>query len=487
MALLAPLAGFGTAFAPFHINSASPAPNPITVFGTDLVAWYDPSDAATVTQSGGLVSQLNDKSGNGYHLTAAGTARPAYSAAGILGQLPGLYFDGSATILSKTSVTLSTTANSVYTLSELNEVSSDGSSARFFSYKPDADGNDFSSHGLALIANGGTNKHRQALIGGTAKANTNTLQSTTIQGGQVMYCGQIGRHGMVCDGADSQMFFENESSTKVAYTPAFTSPGTIGFGSRVGTGGQWKGYMGETVIVKRAITASELAQLNAWMIRAWTRVLVCEGDSITHAGPAGFGTAGQSDSGIGGFTYVSVPNLSPKAYLVNKALAGTDLWTNIGSDLWDRTAYTNLSLPTNKYGKQYILFFTFANQICGGFHAGPASTPAEYAAGFVTYATARKADGWDKIVIATALSRTDSQAGDTNRNAFNAIIANPAWSGLAANGGPIDAVADFAADPIMGVDAAPTTNPTYFTDGVHPNALGNATLEPIFTTTINAV
>jgi len=35
------------------------------------VVWYDPSDAASITSSGGAVSQLNDKSGNGRHLTQA--------------------------------------------------------------------------------------------------------------------------------------------------------------------------------------------------------------------------------------------------------------------------------------------------------------------------------------------------------------------------------------------------------------------------------
>lgn len=36
---------------------------------TGLRAWWDASDTATITQSGGLVSQWNDKSGNGFHLT----------------------------------------------------------------------------------------------------------------------------------------------------------------------------------------------------------------------------------------------------------------------------------------------------------------------------------------------------------------------------------------------------------------------------------
>lgn len=36
---------------------------------TNLLAWYDASDTTTITESGGLVSQWDDKSGNSHHLT----------------------------------------------------------------------------------------------------------------------------------------------------------------------------------------------------------------------------------------------------------------------------------------------------------------------------------------------------------------------------------------------------------------------------------
>ena len=39
--------------------------------------WLDADDASTITSSSGNVSQWNDKSGNGYHVTqATGTAQP---------------------------------------------------------------------------------------------------------------------------------------------------------------------------------------------------------------------------------------------------------------------------------------------------------------------------------------------------------------------------------------------------------------------------
>jgi hypothetical protein len=43
---------------------------------TPTIAWYDPSDLTSLTVAGGLCSQMNDKSGNGRHQTAAGANRP---------------------------------------------------------------------------------------------------------------------------------------------------------------------------------------------------------------------------------------------------------------------------------------------------------------------------------------------------------------------------------------------------------------------------
>lgn len=52
-----------------------------------LFAWYDAADAASVTLNGANISQINDKSGNGRHLTqATALNQPAYLASGINGR-----------------------------------------------------------------------------------------------------------------------------------------------------------------------------------------------------------------------------------------------------------------------------------------------------------------------------------------------------------------------------------------------------------------
>lgn len=56
--------------------------------------WLDASDSSTITESGGLVSQWDDKSGNGRHVSqASATQQPAY-VAGALSNKAVLTFDG---------------------------------------------------------------------------------------------------------------------------------------------------------------------------------------------------------------------------------------------------------------------------------------------------------------------------------------------------------------------------------------------------------
>lgn len=453
--------------------------NPITIFGTDLAAWYDPSDAISITQSGGLVSQINDKSGNNYHLTATGTARPTYSATGVLSNAGGLSFDGSANIMSAASVNIGTTAVSVLTLSETDETGANNPLVELVAYKADGDAGDYGANSniFFLVRDG-------AIESQAVSAHLANTDSIALVGPlQKLYSGVFLRMGTVFDGINHQIFIDNQGSSQVAAALSMHTPGTLSVGGRLGGTQLWKGTLGETIVVKKAVSSAERLKMNAWFTRAWSKILVCEGDSIVHEGP-GFKTLGGTFTSNFGYAYVSVPNISPKAFLDDIAIGGTDFQTNVTTCQVDRTAaYTNVRLPTEKYGKKYILYFAYSNQLCGGLHGGSAITPAAYAAAVGAWCLSQKAAGWDKIVTSTVLSRTDAQANDTNRNAYNAIITGAGWK--EANG--VDAIADFAADSIMGVDAAPTVNPTYFADTVHPGQTGHARLEPIFTATINGL
>lgn len=66
----------------------------------NLIHWIDFADSSSITTVSGLISQANDKSGNGYHL-AQGTSgnRPGYTAAGLNGRNIATFNGGPADII----------------------------------------------------------------------------------------------------------------------------------------------------------------------------------------------------------------------------------------------------------------------------------------------------------------------------------------------------------------------------------------------------
>lgn len=83
-AVIARPAAAGGSFSPLDLSPA---------------AWYDASDSATITESGGLISAWNDKSGNANHLAqATGANQPTYTSAGQNGKNV-VTFDGTSDIM----------------------------------------------------------------------------------------------------------------------------------------------------------------------------------------------------------------------------------------------------------------------------------------------------------------------------------------------------------------------------------------------------
>lgn len=86
------------------IGPVSPVSAPTDISG--CVGWWDASDSGSITQSGGLVSQWSDKSGNGKHATASGSSRPTYT--GSQNGRSVIAFDGVANRMNTTLVDSST-------------------------------------------------------------------------------------------------------------------------------------------------------------------------------------------------------------------------------------------------------------------------------------------------------------------------------------------------------------------------------------------
>lgn len=187
---------------------------------------------------------------------------------------------------------------------------------------------------------------------------------------------------------------------------------------------------------------------------------VAEGDSITR----------------GTFTNnVGYPNLYALTrqrctLLSNAAVSGSTLSGNGGNSLQGRASADDALISPNVRGaSRYILSVLIGRNDLPGYPGGVS----QYLTDVAIYLDARRAAGW-KIIICTLLPSNIANY-NAARNAFNATAVT--WVTAHA-----DAVCDFAADPLIGPDAA-ADNTTYYLDGTHPTQAGqtimNAIMRPV--------
>jgi len=447
--------------------------NPSSIFGSNLVAWWNPADSSTVHTTGSLINQIEDKSGNGFSLTATGTARPAYGSTSFQSSAPGVTLDGSATHMAATVSGLGGSVLSAFVFGQFN-TAEDGSgnkiASQLLNYWAATDS--LTSANTTLSAQF-VYDHIGMVTERAGGDLSGISTSDTVQSFRNI-AGRYTRYGSVFDGTNNTFYADRVAQPAVASTASFDTSGAIGYGARSDGFGLWTGVVGESVIIKGVPTTAQIAALDDWFLRQWNRVLVTVGDSIIWT--------------PGGYPGLSIPNLTKKTFWEDIAIAGSCFSANPvtagGNQYSDRTAEINARIPSNKYGKDYILYINYSNNL--GAYNNDANTgdASGYAAALGSAAVAAKTAGFNKVLTGTVLSRTDvGQANDPLRNSFNSIITGTGWA--AAHG--FDGIVDIASDPIMGVDAAPTVNPSYFLDQIHPNAAGHARLEPYFTSVMNAL
>ena len=230
--------------------------------------------------------------------------------------------------------------------------------------------------------------------------------------------------------------------------------------------------MQSIVLYDRALSDDEVLQATQYLnARAsdqsitvgTTRWLCPEGDSIT------YGTGATSSQG---YARVFGANSSPSVVGFVPAIAGSTI-----ADVESRASVVDSMIPSNKYGKQFVLSLLIGANDFPYYASGSAA----YAARVAAYLAARKAAGWDKTVLCTVLPKVGA-AFLTARNTFNSIVTGAGW----ASTNNIDAICDFAANATVGADGA-ASNTTYYPDNIHPSDAAVAILEPIYRATINAL
>ncbi|MBY0355517.1 MAG: hypothetical protein K2Q12_07280 [Rickettsiales bacterium] len=244
--------------APQRISLPIAAFSPLLI--PNLHAWFDASDAATITASGGLVSQWNDKSGNARHATAAGAARPAIQSAVING-LDSLYSDGASGVGMTFPHALTNTSNITAFL--------------VFRANPIADPTSSTQNGLTAISsiNGVTNCYIgfrqtsnshgvvQGLVGGTGLTLGNGSSYTNAR----VYSGRIGASNAAAWHNGTQRF--NVARGGGPFT--VNSTGSIFNEAPINAARAAVGWIPEVLYFARELSDIERRQVEAYLINKW--------------------------------------------------------------------------------------------------------------------------------------------------------------------------------------------------------------------------
>jgi hypothetical protein len=218
------------------------------------VLWLDGADNATITASGGLVSQWTDKSASGAVLQASGSARPTLSSTGFNGR-QALVFNGTSTNMASASAYTATNGLSGMTrIAVCQNVSGNSVAARVFSGGSD----------MFINMNGSW----RAAVDSTSS--TNFVSSTTFSSGSVLPAGVYA--DVFSSSAITQYGLGSLATLTVSGTiPSTTGTGTptLHVGSNIGANFFWNGPIAEVIYFNRALTRAELARVEAYLAAKW--------------------------------------------------------------------------------------------------------------------------------------------------------------------------------------------------------------------------
>lgn len=223
----------------------------------NLKIWLDAN--VGITQSGGLVSQWDDQSGNNNHLTQGNSSQqPTYSATGFNGALPGVTFANASPNdrwLRVTNAAISSASLSVFMA--LRQTTAMPNNAGFLSCHAAGQGDDVSGGGLAIEHSGGNYRVQAGSYdrnGPSVILNTPTTVSWLFDGST---------------GTDFINFSVGSSNT---HTETFgNTTFTVNIGSRpfAGNGFGFNGELGEFLMYAGTLTAGEKSSLHTYLTNKW--------------------------------------------------------------------------------------------------------------------------------------------------------------------------------------------------------------------------
>lgn len=389
----------------------------------------------TPCADGETVQQWNDISGAGHHATQATEGkRPTYRATELNG-LPAIVFTGANDMA--TDSLLDATYNTAVTLFYIGEMT--GTGQRWAVGESGGE--------LALAEDGEWQRFDHGGLG----------SPTYVFRGAQTANGNIRCVGLSYDGTTLRTII-NGHLIKTARTGDLGAAGALTIGNRPDLTARWVGVIGEVQLWNTGATDAQMLGTCRGMLARWglavpatRKIIVYTGDSQTsftgtdgmwpQVIAASMGHANQSH------TIVAQGGVS-LAY-INEVAAG---WLD---PVYDATAALNVNL-----------IWAGTNDLAGGVAAATVYGRLE------TYCNARRAAGWDKVIVFTALPRSaegDDAGHEALRAAFNALVrAN--YASIA------DGMVDVAADERIG-GAGDELDTTYYNaDRVHLNTTGQAVI-----------
>lgn len=231
---------------------------PWTPANITTALWLDSNDSSTITQSGGVVSQWDDKSGNARHLSQATPAlRPTYDATGF-NSLPTI--QASSSLLS-TNVNVSGFSGgaSLWGVAAATMESTTPGNGRLFSFGQFGVNNDYDSalRAAFILRTGSSNAIYAYRVNPKSTANV-SLNTPSI-------------FGSVFNGTDHIAYVDGTAASAVSSTGNFTSAPILGLfrDNAPGSGALWVGKCSEFILGDTTLSAADRERIEGYLAHKW--------------------------------------------------------------------------------------------------------------------------------------------------------------------------------------------------------------------------
>ena len=248
---------------PLSPPSVNPYFSPRQLTGVTFSLWMDGADTTTITTSGTTITQMRDKSGNGYNTTVIGGA-PALTTNAING-LSAIYFNGSSYMTGSNANT--TTTGTFFVIATL--ASGQGAGQQYTS-----------AYVFGRVVPGSACYNEVQSINGLACQNPATSlalspQRTNANGPTYTLSNYntVFMHAIVCNGTTMAGYGNGSASGSTAssgnFAYTFYNIGSQTSQSPIFYNYNWTGFVGELIAYNNALTDAQRQQVEGYLAWKW--------------------------------------------------------------------------------------------------------------------------------------------------------------------------------------------------------------------------